>query len=102
MTGPLPLLRSKEEKDWTRRIGNERHLICIEDPFETSHDLGRVVDRHSIRVRSRAVIAQGCWRPIPGVVLHSEPLDRLHPRKRETGCCCLNPLLAIRRSLCVQ
>jgi hypothetical protein len=41
----------KEEKDWTRRIGNERHLICIEDPFETSHDLGRVVDRHSIRVR---------------------------------------------------
>jgi hypothetical protein len=42
---------SKEEKNWTRRIGNERHLICIEDPFETSHDLGRVVDRHSIRVR---------------------------------------------------
>ncbi|CAM6059569.1 unnamed protein product [Sphagnum tenellum] len=41
---------SKEEKDWTRRIGNERHLICIEDPFEVSHDLGRVVDRHSIRV----------------------------------------------------
>ncbi|OMO65456.1 PAP/25A-associated [Corchorus olitorius] len=41
---------SKREKDWTRRIGNDRHLICIEDPFETSHDLGRVVDKFSIRV----------------------------------------------------
>lgn len=41
---------SKHEKDWTRRIGNDRHLICIEDPFETSHDLGRVVDKNSIRV----------------------------------------------------
>ncbi|KAB2052283.1 hypothetical protein ES319_A12G109800v1 [Gossypium barbadense] len=41
---------SKQEKDWTRRIGNDRHLICIEDPFETSHDLGRVVDKFSIRV----------------------------------------------------
>ncbi|XP_059651507.1 UTP:RNA uridylyltransferase 1 [Cornus florida] len=41
---------SKRAKDWTRRIGNERHLICIEDPFEISHDLGRVVDKFSIRV----------------------------------------------------
>ncbi|KAH7863075.1 hypothetical protein Vadar_013056 [Vaccinium darrowii] len=41
---------SKGAKDWTRRVGNDRHLICIEDPFETSHDLGRVVDRNSIRV----------------------------------------------------
>ncbi|KAL7258812.1 hypothetical protein ACSBR1_004840 [Camellia fascicularis] len=41
---------SKRGKDWTRRIGNDRHLICIEDPFETSHDLGRVVDKFSIRV----------------------------------------------------
>ena len=43
-------LYSKREKDWTRRIGNDRHLICIEDPFVTSHDLGRVVDKFSIRV----------------------------------------------------
>lgn len=43
-------LCSKREKDWTRRIGNDRHLICIEDPFETSHDLGRVVDKFSIKV----------------------------------------------------
>ncbi|CAA2962111.1 glyoxylate hydroxypyruvate reductase HPR3 [Olea europaea subsp. europaea] len=41
---------SKRAKDWTRRIGNDRHLICIEDPFELSHDLGRVVDKYSIRV----------------------------------------------------
>ncbi|EOX96152.1 Nucleotidyltransferase family protein isoform 5 [Theobroma cacao] len=41
---------AKQEKDWTRRIGNDRHLICIEDPFEISHDLGRVVDKFSIRV----------------------------------------------------
>ncbi|KNA18482.1 hypothetical protein SOVF_070410 [Spinacia oleracea] len=40
----------KQEKDWTRRVGNDRHLICIEDPFETSHDLGRVVDKRSIKV----------------------------------------------------
>ena len=46
----LHLYCSKDEKDWTRRIGNERHLICIEDPFEITHDLGRVVDRQSIRV----------------------------------------------------
>lgn len=47
---PVSVSCSKEEKDWTRRVGNERHLICIEDPFELSHDLGRVVDRASIRV----------------------------------------------------
>eukprot|EP00245_Coleochaete_scutata_P003226 TRINITY_DN14662_c0_g2_i3.p1 TRINITY_DN14662_c0_g2~~TRINITY_DN14662_c0_g2_i3.p1 ORF type:complete len:1149 (-),score=216.24 TRINITY_DN14662_c0_g2_i3:878-4324(-) len=41
---------TKDQKDWTRRVGNERHLICIEDPFEVSHDLGRVVDRNSIRI----------------------------------------------------
>lgn len=44
------MVNSKREKDWTRRIGNDRHLICIEDPFEVSHDLGRVVDKRSIRV----------------------------------------------------
>lgn len=40
----------KLEKDWTRRVGNDRHLICIEDPFEITHDLGRVVDKYSIKV----------------------------------------------------
>ncbi|CAL9076187.1 unnamed protein product [Musa textilis] len=41
---------SKRAKDWTRRIGNDRHLICIEDPFDISHDLGRVVDKFSIKI----------------------------------------------------
>jgi hypothetical protein len=27
----------------TTRVGTERHLLCIEDPFELSHDLGRTV-----------------------------------------------------------
>lgn len=44
------MFNSKHDKDWTRRVGNDRHLICIEDPFEISHDLGRVVDKYSIRV----------------------------------------------------
>ncbi|XP_074585126.1 uncharacterized protein LOC141840923 [Curcuma longa] len=39
---------SKKIKNWTRRVGNDRHLLCIEDPFETSHDLGRHVDRCSL------------------------------------------------------
>lgn len=38
----------QEDKKWTKREGTERHLICIEDPFELSHDLGRVVDKHSL------------------------------------------------------
>jgi len=41
---------SKKEKDWTRRVERDRHLVCIEDPFELSHDLGRTVDWQSIRV----------------------------------------------------
>ncbi|KAK1614304.1 hypothetical protein QYE76_019821 [Lolium multiflorum] len=41
---------SKKEKNWTTRVGNDRHLMCIEDPFETGHDLGRVVDRQTIRI----------------------------------------------------
>ncbi|RCV05745.1 hypothetical protein SETIT_1G108100v2 [Setaria italica] len=41
---------SKQEKNWTTRVGNDRHLMCIEDPFETGHDLGRVVDRQTLRI----------------------------------------------------
>ena len=28
-------------------MGTERHLVCLEDPFELSHDLGRTIDKHS-------------------------------------------------------
>eukprot|EP00878_Enallax_costatus_P028456 GHUV01030739.1.p1 GENE.GHUV01030739.1~~GHUV01030739.1.p1 ORF type:complete len:229 (+),score=73.64 GHUV01030739.1:379-1065(+) len=34
---------TKAMKGWTTRVGMERHLFCIEDPFELSHDLGRTV-----------------------------------------------------------
>lgn len=65
-------LLSKRTKDWTRRIGNDRHLICIEDPFDVSHDLGRVVDKFSIKVlreefERAAEIMQ--YDPNPGVTL---------------------------------
>ncbi|KAL9234410.1 hypothetical protein vseg_009285 [Gypsophila vaccaria] len=57
---------SKHEKDWTRRVGNDRHLICIEDPFEVTHDLGRVVDKHSIRVL-REEFERAAW------IMHHDP-----------------------------
>jgi len=37
-------LLHKGEKAWDRRVGSERHLMCIEDPFDLSHDLGRTMD----------------------------------------------------------
>ena len=40
-------LLTKAQKLWTRRVGNERHLVCIEDPFELTHDLGRTVDKQT-------------------------------------------------------
>lgn len=43
---------SKADKDWTKRQGSERHLVCIEDPFELCHDLGRTIDKHSVQVRA--------------------------------------------------
>jgi len=63
---------SKASKEWTRRVGNERHLICIEDPFEVTHDLGRVVDHRSIGVlRDEFVRAAKLLRE------HPDPFDRL-------------------------
>lgn len=41
---------TKQSKEWTTRVGKDRHLICVEDPFDLSHDLGRTVDRNSIGV----------------------------------------------------
>ncbi|KAK3274596.1 UTP:RNA uridylyltransferase [Cymbomonas tetramitiformis] len=59
-SGPV----TKSSKDWTRRVGNERHLICIEDPFQTSHDLGRVVDHMTIKCASplRPMHHASCFR----------------------------------------
>ncbi len=46
-------IRSKADKDWTRRIGTERHLICIEDPFDLSHNLVRTIDRGACQILRR-------------------------------------------------
>ena len=42
---------SKQEKGWTTKekgYRGDRHLFCIEDPFELTHDLGRVMDRQTV------------------------------------------------------
>jgi len=42
---------SKHEKGWTtkeRGFRGDRHLFCIEDPFELTHDLGRVCDPQTL------------------------------------------------------
>lgn len=110
----------KDDKDWTRRIGNERHLVrghaarapplgrtfgstarlaqplclawgrqrrvrsaadarggcvvqvCIEDPFELSHDLGRTVDR-----QTRAVLHKEFTRAATLLRDAQDPLDLL-------------------------
>eukprot|EP00892_Ulva_mutabilis_P002609 jgi/Ulvmu1/12349/UM089_0033.1 len=35
----------KTELDWTRRINNEKHLCCVQDPLLLAHDLGRTVTK---------------------------------------------------------
>ncbi len=44
---------TKEEKGWVKSVRSEyNHWFAIEDPFDTSHDLGRVADkktRHAMR-----------------------------------------------------
>ena len=43
---------TKREKIWmTKEQGfkGDRHLFCIEDPFELTHDLGRVMDRDTLK-----------------------------------------------------
>lgn len=43
---------SKESKQWTQRQFRENVLLCIEDPFEVSHNLGRIVHAKSLhRIR---------------------------------------------------
>ena len=47
---------TKREKNWDKKEAGfmgDRHLCCVEDPFELTHDLGRVMDRDTMRdVRS--------------------------------------------------
>lgn len=44
----LGYIISKDEKEWTRNTKTDRYFWCIEDPFETTHNLGRVADRDSL------------------------------------------------------
>eukprot|EP01025_Chloroclados_australasicus_P014144 TRINITY_DN16619_c0_g1_i4.p1 TRINITY_DN16619_c0_g1~~TRINITY_DN16619_c0_g1_i4.p1 ORF type:complete len:982 (-),score=137.66 TRINITY_DN16619_c0_g1_i4:782-3532(-) len=48
---------SKESKGWTCKTGSgarfHRHLLSIEDPFETEHDLGKLVDKNTLAIITR-------------------------------------------------
>jgi DNA polymerase sigma len=72
---------TKEEKGWTRRVGNERHLMCVEDPFVLTHDLGRTVD-----IQTREVLRKEFWRAATIFRDYDDPLPELmkpyRPRRR--------------------
>lgn len=65
-------LLSKESKGWVRRLGNERHLFCVEDPFILSHDLGRTVDP-----QTRDVLRKEFWRAATLLRDFDNPFDEL-------------------------
>ncbi len=58
-------LITKEDKDWTVSETRNRHLMCVEDPFDLNHDLGRNVDRRTFKTlrnefeRSARLIQEG-------------------------------------------
>ena len=37
-------MKRGKEKEWASSGKRDRHLLSIEDPFEVSHDVGRVCD----------------------------------------------------------
>ena len=41
---------TKEDKKWTHKLFRDNTLFCIEDPFETSHNLGRLVHAKSLHM----------------------------------------------------
>lgn len=46
----------------TTRVGTERHLLCIEDPFELSHDLGRTVHAgEALGTRGLCMLVPCAW-----------------------------------------
>ncbi len=42
-------LLSKTEKEWTKHLAKDKNWFALEDPFETTHNLGRVVDRNTLK-----------------------------------------------------
>ena len=65
-------LQQQQQRQQQRQQGNERHLVGIEDPFETSHDLGRTVDR-----QTRAVLHKEFTRAATLLRDAEDPLDQL-------------------------
>ena len=55
---------SKEEKNWTKKhtTRTDRFYLCIEDPFEVTHNLGRVADYN------RCATIAACLLTVPTVV----------------------------------
>jgi hypothetical protein len=49
-THTLTHTHTQEDKEWTPRSNTRmnRYFWCIEDPFETTHNLGRVADKDSL------------------------------------------------------
>jgi len=42
---------TKVEKQWSKQTNDRDNiLLCIEDPFEVTHNLGRLVDRSNLKV----------------------------------------------------
>jgi hypothetical protein len=40
---------SKKEKGWHKPVPRNKHIICIEDPFDVEKDLGCYVDDNTIK-----------------------------------------------------
>ncbi len=88
---------TKKQKGWVRKehISErlvERHLCCIEDPFDLSHDLGRTIDPDSLRglraefERAAAILARGPGGGAPATEALFEPVEpREAPRKGRRG-----------------
>jgi hypothetical protein len=62
----------KDVKDWVKKIGTERHLCCIEDPFLLTHDLGRTVDK-----ATRLTLQSELGRAARILYTHRDPLATL-------------------------
>ena len=41
---------TKESKNLVKKVGRDNTLLCIEDPFETTHNLGRIVHSKSLHI----------------------------------------------------
>jgi hypothetical protein len=84
---------TKGQKGWDKKEGGfrgDRHLFCIEDPFELTHDLGRVMDRDTLRdVRSEIDRADVMLSEQRGTferltMRYEEKKDKEAPAKHET------------------